>query len=259
MMAKKILVVDDVAFMRTRICKELKDNGYDQIVEAKDGVEAVTAFTANKPDLVIMDITMPNMDGLDACAAMRVIDPNVPVILSSNPEFTDKAFQAGAFDFLAKPFTTGSLLEMVDFALDDSPCIVPKTRSSEKLILTVERSASTRAVIREYVRDVGHCDIVEAKDGRTAVELFRAYKPDMVFMEIHLPGMSGLEVCREMREIDANVPVVILTKQEYINDYVNDGSVISVLDEAIRAGAKDFIMKPFEEDRFKKTVKAILG
>lgn len=251
-MAKKILVVDDAAFMRAMIIKVLKENGYEQIAEAEDGVKAVTAFNANKPDLVIMDITMPNMDGLEACAAMRVIDPNVPVVLSSIPEFTNKAFQAGAMDFLERPFTPDSLIETVNFAFDDSPCIVPKTKPSEKTVLIVERSASVRAVIREYVHDVGHCEIAEAKDGRTAVELFRAYKPNMVFMEIQLPGMSGLEACSEMREIDAGVPVVVLTKQKYIKSLVDD------VDEAVKAGAKDFIMKPFEEDRFKKTIKAFL-
>lgn len=251
-MAKKILVVDDAAFMRAMIIKVLKDNGYDQIMEAEDGVQAVTTFNANKPDLVIMDITMPNMDGLDACTAMRVIDPNVPVVLSSVPEFTNKAFQAGAMDFLERPFTPNSLIETVNCAFDDGPCIVPQTKSSGKMVLIVDRAASVRAVIRNYVHDVIHCEIVEAKDGRTAVEMFRAYKPDIVFMEIQLPGMSGLEACSEMREIDAHVPVVVLTKQEYIKSIENE------VDEAVKAGAKDFIMKPFQEDRFKKTIKAFL-
>ena len=251
-MAKKILVVDDAAFMRAMICKVLKENGYDQISEAEDGVMAVAAFQTNKPDLVIMDITMPNMDGLDACMAMRVIDPDVPVILSSVPEFTNKAFQAGAMDFLERPFTPAGLIETVNCAFDDSPCIVPKTKSSAKMVLIVDRSASIRTVIRKYVHDVGHCEIVEAKDGRTAVELFRAYKPNMVFMEIQLPGMSGLEACSKMREIDANVPVVVLTKQEYIK------SIVDEVDEAVKAGAKDFIMKPFQEDRFKKAVETFL-
>ena len=251
-MAKKILVVDDAAFMRAMICKVLKENGYDQIMEAEDGIKAITSFTVNKPDLVIMDITMPNMDGLEACTAMREFNPNVPVVLSSVPEFTNQAFQAGAFDFLERPFTPNSLIEAVECALDDSPCIVPKTRSSAKMALIVDRSASVRAVIRNYVHDVGDCEIVEAKDGRTAVELFRAYRPNMVFMEIQLPGMSGLEACRAMGEIDANVPVVLLTKQEYIK------SIADEVDEVVKAGAKDFIMKPFEEDRFKKTINAFL-
>ena len=251
-MAKSILVVDDAAFMRTMISEVLKKNGYDQITEAEDGVRAVTEFKANRPDLVIMDITMPNMDGLEACRAMREIDPDVPVILSAVPTATNDAFKAGARDFLEKPFTPDRLMDTVKCAFDDSPCIVPAARSSAKMALIVDRSAFIRATIRKYVNDVRYCEIAEAKDGKTAVELFRDYQPDVVFMEIQLPAMSGLEACREMRKINAGVPVVVLTKREY----VKNGTIV---DEAIKAGAKDFIMKPFQEDRFKKTVEAILG
>lgn len=252
-MAKKILVVDDAAFMRTMISNLLQKNGYDQIAEAEDGVKAVTAFNASKPDLVIMDITMPNMDGFEACMAMREIDSDVPIILSGVSEFTNRAFRAGAIDYLEKPFTPNKLIETVSGALDGGPCIVPTAKSSANMVLIVDRSASVRADIRKYVNDVRRCDIAEAKDGKTAIELFNALKPDVVFMEIQLPGMNGLEVCREMGKIDANVPVVILTKQEYIK------SIVDEVDEAVKAGAKDFILKPFQEDRFKKTVKAIMG
>lgn len=251
-MARNILVVDDASFMRTMISEILKKNGYDQITEAEDGEIAVGAFNANRPDLVIMDITMPNMDGLEACRAMREIDPDVPVVLCAVPTSTNEAFRAGARDFLEKPFTPDRLMDAVKCAFDDSPCAVPAARSSAKMALIVDRSAFIRAAIRKYVNDVRYCEIAEAKDGKTAVELFRAYNPDVVFMEIQLPEMSGLEACREMRKIDADVPVVVLTKKEY----VKDGSIV---DEALRAGAKDFIMKPFQEDRFKQTVKAILG
>lgn len=254
-MSKKVLVVDDAAFMRTIISEVLNKNGFDRIAEAEDGEKAVLAFNTDRPDLVIMDITMPNMDGLEACRAMRKIDSDVPVILSGVSEFTDEAFRAGARDFLVKPFKPDRLIEAVNCAFDDGPCIIPTVKSSAKMVLTVDRSAFIRASIRKYVNDVRYCEIAEAKDGKTAVELFRAYKPDVVFMEIHLPGMSGLEACMEMREIDANVPVVILMKQEY----VKDESIESIVEKAIRAGTKDFIIKPFQEDRFKRTVKAILG
>lgn len=253
-MGKTILVVDDASFMREMISKILAQNGYDRIVKAEDGEIAVEMFKTNRPDLVIMDVTMPNMDGLDACKAMKEIDSNVPVILSGVSEFTNKAFKAGAIDYLAKPFTPNKLTEMVSGAFDDSPCIVPTAKSSAKMVLIVDRSASIRAVIKKYVNDVCHCDIAEAKDGRTAIELFKSFEPDVVFMEIQLPGMSGLEACRDMGDIDANVPVVVLTKKEYMKESVKDS-----VNDVIKAGAKDFIIKPFEEDRFKKTVKAILG
>ena len=70
-MAKKILLVDDAAFMRKMIKDTLSKNGYTELFEAVDGADAVEKFSEIGPDLVIMDITMPNMDGLEALARKR--------------------------------------------------------------------------------------------------------------------------------------------------------------------------------------------
>lgn len=250
-MATNILVVDDAAFMRTMISETLTKNGYNIIAAAENGEKAIAVFKADRPDLVILDKTLPDMDGIEVLKAMKELEPNVRVIIYAVPEYVNEAFAAGAKDFVDKPFTPVRLVEAVKRVLDDGPSIIPAARSSAKRVLIVDRSASIRSIIGKYVNDVCHCDAAEAKDGKMAVEIFRAYKPDAVFIEIQIPGMNGLAVCREMRKIDADVPVVVLTKQEY----VKDGSVV---DEAIKAGANDFIIKPFKADRFKQTVKAIL-
>ena len=85
----KIMLVDDAAFMRMMIKNTLTQQGYTDIVEAQDGAEAVTKFAEENPDLVFMDITMPNMDGL------QVLD----------------AIKSGAKDFIVKPFTPERIAE----------------------------------------------------------------------------------------------------------------------------------------------------
>src|SRR5690625_4835053 len=80
MMAKSILIVDDAAFMRMMIKDILTKNGYDVVGEAQDGVEAVEKFQELQPDLVTMDITMPEMDGVTALKKIREIDPDAIVI-----------------------------------------------------------------------------------------------------------------------------------------------------------------------------------
>lgn len=250
-MAGNILVVDDAAFMRSMIKDILKKNGYNQITEAGDGAAAVKAFKISKPDLVIMDVTMPNMDGFEACKAMGEIDPSVPVIICSSPDHPKpyEAFENGAKDFLAKPFTPKMLLLAVRCALNGSSGIVPTAASSAKKVLIVDRSDSMKAALKEILDDAGRYGIAEAKDGKTAVELFKANRPDLVFMDIHIPEMDGIAACQEMADIDANVPVVICTYD----------TLVSMINKAVQAGAQDYIMKPFKPDRVRKTIEAVLG
>ena len=103
----KILLVDDAAFMRMMVKNTLNENGYTDLYEASDGAEAVTKYAELKPDLVIMDITMPNMDGLEALKAIRKADPNASVVMCSamgQEAMVIEAIKSGAKDFIVKPF-----------------------------------------------------------------------------------------------------------------------------------------------------------
>lgn len=98
-MDKKILLVDDAAFMRMLIRNTLTTNGYTNILEAADGEIAVSTYSAEKPDLVIMDITMPNKTGIEALKEIKAMDP-------------------GALDFIVKPFKAERILQTVKKILD---------------------------------------------------------------------------------------------------------------------------------------------
>ncbi len=114
---KKILVVDDAAFMRMMIKNSLTGQGYVNIVEAADGKEAVDAYNAEKPDLVIMDITMPNMDGLQALQAIKAADPNAKIVMCSamgQESMVVDAIRYGALDFIVKPFKQDRILQTVE-------------------------------------------------------------------------------------------------------------------------------------------------
>ena len=112
----KIMLVDDAAFMRMMEKDVLVKNGYDDIVEACDGAEAVQKYTELKPDLVIMDITMPNMDGLEALKAIRAKDANALVVMCSamgQEAMVIDALKSGAKDFIVKPFKPDRLIKTV--------------------------------------------------------------------------------------------------------------------------------------------------
>lgn len=110
----KILLVDDAAFMRMMIKDVLQKNGYTELFEASDGAMAVEQYDAVKPDLVFMDITMPNMDGLEALKAIKAKDPGATVVMCSamgQEAMVIDAIKAGAKDFIVKPFKPDRILK----------------------------------------------------------------------------------------------------------------------------------------------------
>jgi len=112
----KILCVDDAAFMRKVIKDTLSKNGYTDLYEAVDGADAVEKYSELQPDLVIMDITMPNMDGLEALKAIRAKNSNANVVMCSamgQEAMVIDAIQSGAKDFIVKPFKPDRIMKTV--------------------------------------------------------------------------------------------------------------------------------------------------
>jgi two-component system chemotaxis response regulator CheY len=112
----KVLVVDDAAFMRMMIKDILRKGGYEVVGEAEDGAKAIEKFKELRPDLVTMDITMPDMDGITAVKEIRKIDTNALIIMCSamgQQAMVIDAIQAGAKDFVVKPFQPERVLEAV--------------------------------------------------------------------------------------------------------------------------------------------------
>ncbi|NLJ31996.1 MAG: response regulator [Clostridiales bacterium] len=116
-MGKKIMLVDDAAFMRMMIKDTLHKNGYDEIVEAGNGEQAIAAYAAERPDLILMDITMPVMDGLEALKKLKELDPNVKVVMCSamgQETMVVDALKLGAKDFIVKPFKPDRIMKTVN-------------------------------------------------------------------------------------------------------------------------------------------------
>jgi two-component system chemotaxis response regulator CheY len=108
----KILIVDDAAFMRMRCSKLLVDNGFE-VAEAADGEEALTKYKEHKPDAVLLDITMPNMDGLSTLKELLKIDPGARIAMVTamgQQSMVMEALKTGARDFVVKPFDAERVL-----------------------------------------------------------------------------------------------------------------------------------------------------
>jgi response regulator NasT len=115
---RRVVVAEDEALIRMDIVETLKEAGFDVVAEAKDGLEAVELVKLHKPDLLVTDIKMPNLDGLGAAEKLK--DDKVAIVLLtafSQKELVERANEAGAMAYIVKPFTPNDLLPAVELAL----------------------------------------------------------------------------------------------------------------------------------------------
>ncbi|WP_054743087.1 response regulator [Cellulosilyticum ruminicola] len=119
-MANRIVVVDDAAFMRMMLKDILVKNGFDVVAEAENGLKAIEAYKEHMPDLMLMDITMPELDGIAAVKKIKEIDANAKIVMCSamgQQAMVLESIQAGARDFIVKPFQAERIIEAVNKVL----------------------------------------------------------------------------------------------------------------------------------------------
>lgn len=112
----KILITDDAAFMRHMLKNILAKEGYEIAGEATNGAEAVSMYESIRPSVVLLDITMPQMDGIEAVKRIKAIDPDAKIIMISALGSQNKiieALEAGARDFIVKPFEPDRIIEAI--------------------------------------------------------------------------------------------------------------------------------------------------
>ena len=115
----KVMVVDDAAFVRRRCKNMLVENGFD-VVEAANGLEAISVYMESLPDMVLMDISMPGLGGLAALREIMKIDPSAKVAMVTamgQQALVMEAFKTGAVDFVIKPFDQDQVLDTINRAL----------------------------------------------------------------------------------------------------------------------------------------------
>lgn len=120
-MGKKIMVVDDAMFMRKVICKNLQECGYTDIIEACDGEQALEMYALNKPDLVLLDITMPGISGIEVLEEIQREDPQSRIVMCSavgQEQMIRQALMLGARDFIVKPFRPDEFRRIVQNAVE---------------------------------------------------------------------------------------------------------------------------------------------
>lgn len=228
----KLLVVDD----EKGLCEYLRDFfaslGYE-VSTATDGQEAVTLTKKENPELVLLDINMPGMGGLEVLRRIKAISSRTKVIMitvSDDADTMEKAKSLGADEFVKKPFTTDYLEDVVILKVGEM------TKAKEPArILIVDDEKGLRASLREFLDKRFDCEISEAESGQRALELLKAGRYDLVLLDIKMPGISGMDVLKEKKKLGYKPSVWVITRFDSEE----------VARKAIEQGADDYIPKPF--------------
>ncbi len=121
-MPGRIMIVDDAAFIRMMLKDILSKNGFEIVGQAENGLKAIDEYKDLKPDLVLMDITMPELNGVEATKKIREMDPGARIVICSalaQAQTVLEAIQAGARDYIVKPFEEEKVIRIINKCLKD--------------------------------------------------------------------------------------------------------------------------------------------
>ncbi|MEO0458318.1 MAG: ATP-binding protein, partial [Cyanobacteria bacterium P01_A01_bin.114] len=172
---KTILVVDDEPHIRQLLRQELEAADY-QVQEAKDGMDALTQVKATPPDLIIMDVMMPNINGFDLAAVLKnnPATMEIPTIVLSIIQDQERGYRLGVDRYLSKPIDTDALLRDIKTLLDQG--------TSNRKVLVVDMDTSTTKTLTEILLSKGYA-VAEATNGKEGIEKALSLKPDMIIVD----------------------------------------------------------------------------
>lgn len=244
----KILVVDD----EEGICDNIKQIftyiGFS-VFTATTAKKAVSVFEKEKPRIIFLDIIMPDVDGLDLLRKFKEADPSCIVIMvtaSQEESVREKSLQCGADEFIRKPFSRNYLRDVVVNKIKD---VLDKGGHMQKPnILIVDDEADIRNNMRDFLLPRFECAIELAGDGEEAIKKARDFNPDVILLDIKMPGMSGIEVIGEIKKTAPASKIIVISAWKSAE----------VVNQAIARGAMDYIEKPISLAALSEKMQAVL-
>ena len=216
----RYLVVDDSVFARKNLIKMIELFGGEVAGEAGDGLTAIAEFNRSKPDIVLMDITMPQMEGIESVERIVRQHPDARIVMVSSVGYQENILAA----LLRK---------------DNQPV----------RYLVVDDSVFARKNIIKMVQLFGGEIAGEAGDGLTAIAEFNRIKPDIVLMDITMPQMEGIEAAERIVQSHPEARIVMVSSVGYQENIV----------AALQRGARHFVQKPVKPEVLYEVIKYVLG
>ena len=224
-----ILVVDDLRSIRLTLGGILEDEGH-KVVTAENGYQAIEAVRETHFDVIFMDIKMPGINGVQTFREVKKIDPEAAVIMMtaySVEDLVKEALEEGAYTIAYKPFDIDSIIAIIQELLHE-----------KTLILVVDDQFSDREMLKGALEDKGY-RVATARDGAEAIEMVKSRHYDIIFLDVRLPDMSGVETFEQVKKIDSQATVIMMTCY----------SEEELVERAISQGAYTCIYKPFDMEK----------
>jgi DNA-binding response OmpR family regulator len=242
----KLLIVDDEKDLCEYLKNYFESRGHE-VFTATNAKDALALVTRESPELVLLDVNMPDMSGLEVLRLIKKDSPKIRVIMitvNDDKDTREKANLFGADEFIKKPFTTDYLQDAVILKVNEI------TRAKEPArILIVDDEEGIRSSIRDFLNKRFECEVVEADDGEKALNYLRKDKFDLIFLDIKMPGISGIEIIKEKKKLAYKPAIWVITRFDSEE----------VAHKVIEQGADEYIPKPLSLKALDGKIKKFLA
>ena len=248
---QRIVIIDDHPLLRKGLRQLAELSPAVEIIgESDNGEQGLASVQALRPDLVLLDLNMPGMNGLDTLRALKQLEPTPKVVILTVSDAREDAVAAlheGADGYLLKDMDPEEFLHRLCEVEDGEPTLSPKIveRLGESLHAEVQRIViiDDHPLLRKGLRQLADLspalDIVgEADNGERGLAMVQALGPDLVLLDLNMPGMNGLDTLNALKELAPAPKVAILTVSDAQEDVVT----------ALRGGADGYLLKDMDPE-----------
>lgn len=247
-MSKRILVIEDNEQNRILMRQILKHHSYE-VLEAVDGAAGLAMAKEHMPDLILLDLQMPVMDGFAVIVEIRKTPALRQLKVMAVTSFAmkgdrEKALAAGFNEYVTKPIDTRKFVEIVKGMLpSDAPAV------AKPIVLCVDDEPANLKLLQNILVPRGY-EVVNAENGEDALHKLKSQAIDLVLLDLMMPKMDGLQVSRKIKENKKflNLPIIMLTAYSGTESYI----------ESLSGEIFAYLHKPFKTEELVGLVKTAL-
>ena len=250
-----ILVVDDERLVCDLLRSVLGRHGHE-VITALNGREGLELFKKHRPRFTLLDLRMPEMNGIEVLKQIRAIDPQAAVLILTawgSDALEQQARQLGVVDFLSKGLSLDVLVAAMERTLQQTaqaaspaqaaapggaPRTAPVAAGDGDFILVVDDEPQIRDLLKRFLALRGY-KVRVASDGQQALTMVEQEAPQLIVLDVYMPGINGVEVLRQLRRRKFTGGVILLTGSQ------DD----KLLQEALDLGSVDIMGKPVDLER----------